>query len=82
MALAFNNDHIIDYHMDALQSVDLAQTYFTDPDYLVFQCWVFTVYLSSDTVNQVEPQAYHYVTFFLGGWATCPLETHITTLWL
>ena len=33
MALLFNNDQIIYYHMDALWSMILAQMFFAYPDY-------------------------------------------------
>ena len=57
MALMFNDDHLMYYHMD-VQSVGLAQTYFTHLDYLVVQCWVQATYLSADTINQIGPQTY------------------------
>ena len=37
MALAFNDNHIIYYHMDVQWSIELIQTYFTNPNYLVVQ---------------------------------------------
>ena len=38
MALAFNNDHTIYYHIYATWSVELVWTYFGHPHYLVVQC--------------------------------------------
>ena len=35
MALMFNDDHIIYYHMDATHSFGLVQNYFTHPNYSV-----------------------------------------------
>ena len=61
MALAFNTDHTVYYHMDALWSMGLAWTYFTHPAYVFIQCRVCTTYLSPDNINQMEPQTYHYV---------------------
>ena len=61
MALAFNNEHIVYYHMDALWSMALMQTNFTHPDYLGVQCLVHTTYLSPDTITQPGPQNYGYV---------------------
>ena len=64
--LAFNNDQIIYHYTDATWSVDMAQTYFVHPDYLVVQSWVHATYLFHNIVNQMGPQMYHYVKFFLG----------------
>ena len=50
--------------MDALQSMGLVQTYFTHPDYLVVQCWLYTTYLSPDTIKQMGSQTYRYGKFF------------------
>ena len=58
MALAFNYNHIIYYHKDVQWSVGLAQTYVTNPAYLVVQCWVYATFLLSDTVNQTESHFY------------------------
>ena len=44
MALDFNNNHIIYYHMDAQQSIWLAQTYFASPDYLAVQDWIHATF--------------------------------------
>ena len=66
MGVLYNNNHIIFYHIDALQAVGLAWTYFTYPDYLVVQCWVYVTYLSPDTINQMGPHTYHYVKFLEG----------------
>ena len=35
MALLFNNNHKISYHMDAQWSIGFAWIYFTNPDYSV-----------------------------------------------
>ena len=66
MVLAFNNDHIIYYHMVALWSVGLSQIYFAHPDYMVVQCQVCTTYLSPDTVKHTGPPTFHDVNFFMG----------------
>ena len=47
------NNYIIYFYIDATQSLGLAQTYFTNLDYMVVQCWVKTIYLSPDTVNSM-----------------------------
>ena len=70
MALAFNNDHTVYCHMDALCSVGLAQTYFTHPDSLVVQSWVHITYLLPDTISQTGPQTYCCVKLF-EGWVGC-----------
>ena len=44
MAVAFNNNHFIYYHMDAQLSVGLGWTYFASPDYLVVQYWVHSMF--------------------------------------
>ena len=51
MAMAFNIDHVMHYHIGALWSVGFVHTCFTHSDYLVVQCWVHTAYLSADTIN-------------------------------
>ena len=66
MQLEPNNTHIIYCHIDATQPVGLAQTYFTYPDYLVIQGWIWTADLYPDTINQTGPFVYHYVKFFPG----------------
>ena len=66
MDLAFNSEHIIYDQRDATWSVSMVQTYFTHSDNLVVQRWVCATYLSSNTINQTGPQAYHYVQFFAG----------------
>ena len=36
VTLAFNDNHIIYYYMDAQQSIGLVQAYFPSPDYFIF----------------------------------------------
>ena len=70
MSLAFNSEHIIYYHMDAIWSVGLAWTYLAHPNYLVCQmlgpCHLFISWYS-------EPNRASDLSFFLcsllGGWA-------------
>ena len=42
----------------------LAQTHYTNPDYVVVKCWTNTSCLFPDIANQTGPLAYHYVQFF------------------
>ena len=72
MTLAFNNDHIIYYQMDALQSMGLALTYFTHPDYFVVHWWVH------DTINQTGFYTYYCVKFFKGRVGYAPLGSQCT----
>ena len=65
--------------MDAQWSIGLAETYFTNPDYLVVQCRV-NAFLSPDTVNQTEPHVYHYTKFFEGVVGYMPLGFSCTRL--
>ena len=44
MALAFNNNHIIYYHMDAQFSRRSAWTYFTGPDYSAAPDWIHATF--------------------------------------
>ena len=84
MALTLNINDTMYYHRDVQQSMGLAQTYFTNPDYLVLQCWVCAIYIytyiyiyiSPDTINQTEPQTFHYTKFFEGavGYASLVLN--------
>ena len=46
MAPAFHDSHITYYHMDVQWSTGLAQTYFTNPDYSIVQCWVHAIFIS------------------------------------
>ena len=70
MALDFDDSHIIYYHIEAQWSRVFAQTYFTNPDYLVVQCWIHSSFLSPDKINQTEPHV-QWVTLL---WAS--LQTH------
>ena len=67
MALAYNDNHIIYYHMDAQQSVGLGRTYFTSPDYLVVQCLVCYTFFHPDTMNPRGSHVYHCTKFSQGG---------------
>ena len=82
MALVFNNDHIVYYHMDSLQSMDLAWPYFTHPDY-----WL----------SNVGSTPIIYLLILLTKWGLIPIATltslmdgqaihllalHVITLWL
>ena len=78
MALELNNALTIYYQMDAIWSVGLVLTYFAHPDYLVIQDWIHATCLYPYTINQSGPHVYHYVMFFLGGWATCLWMSHVT----
>ena len=70
MALAFNNNYIIYYHMDAQWSIGLAQTYFSSPDYSVVQDWIHATFLTPDTINQTQSPVYHYTKFLMVWWVT------------
>ena len=63
MALAFNDNYIIYRHMDTQCSIGSAQTYFTSPDYLVFQFWVCDSFFGPDTINPTELKVYHCAKF-------------------
>ena len=63
ISLAFNDNHIIYDHMDVQWSIEFAQTYFTNPAYLVFQYWVHAAFYLPGTVNQTEIHACHYIRF-------------------
>ena len=64
--LQCNNIHIIYYHMDTTQSVGLAWTFFTHPDYLVIQVVIHATCSYLDTINKTGPHVYHCVTSFPG----------------
>ena len=66
MVLAFNNNHIIYYHMDAQQSIGLGQTYFTSSDCLVVQFLVCSLFFHLDTINPTGPHVYQYSKIFGG----------------
>ena len=72
MALTFNNDHIIYYHMDDMWPVGFGALFCSS---LLFGqvMLVHTTYLSPDTVNQMGPQIYCIVKFFLGREGYTPL---------
>ena len=72
MALTFNSNHIVYYHMDTQHSIGLAQTYFASLHYLVVQCWVHSTFFHPDMIYPTEPNTYHYTKFFEGvvGYAT------------
>ena len=64
MSLAFNDNHIIYYHIDAQWSIDLGQIYFARPDCLSVQCWVHSTFFHSNIINPTEPNIYHYTKLF------------------
>ena len=59
--------------MDALWSMGLVQTYFAHSDYLGIYHELHTTYLSTDTINQIEPRTHHCVKFFVGRVGYTPL---------
>ena len=63
MALLVNDVHTIYYHMNALKSVGLAQSYVSHSDYLVVWCWVCAV-MFPDSVTPWEPHVFHFVKVF------------------
>ena len=79
MVVAFDDNHIIYYHMDVQQSTGLVWTYFMNPDYLVVQCLVCVAFLFPDMINQIEPHVYHYTKFLMVKWVT-PLGLPCTKL--
>ena len=80
MDLAFNGNQIIYYHMHVQWSTDLAQTYFTSPDYFAVQCWIHAAFLSPHRVNHTEAHVYHYTKFFEGAVNYMPLGLPCTRL--
>ena len=54
MALAFNNNHITCYDMNAQWTTGFAQTYFANTDYMVVQGWIHATFLSPNIINQTE----------------------------
>ena len=64
--------------MDVQHSIELAQTYFTNPHYLVVHFWDHATFLSPDTVNQTEPHIYHYTTFLEGVVGNMPSDLPCT----
>ena len=62
MVMLMNNAHIICHPMDASQSVGLAWSYFSNPDYLVVHSYFHTA---------GGPNIFHCSQFFPGGWVTC-----------
>ena len=66
IALAFNNNHIICYHMDMQWSVGLRWCYFVSPDYVVVQCWVHSTFFHPDTINPMGLPIYCYTMFLEG----------------
>ena len=79
MALVFNNDHIIFYHIYAIWSGGLAQNHFAHPDYLVILCCVHATYISPDDINQTGPHTYHYATVLKGEWDIHLSALHVMT---
>ena len=63
MVLAFNANHIINYHLYAQQSTHLAWTYFTNLGHMFFQCWVCAAYSSPNKISHTETHVYHYTKF-------------------
>ena len=63
MAFAFNNNHIINIHMDVQQSIGFAKAYFTRTDHLVSQDWICASFLSQDTINPTDPMYTITLTF-------------------
>ena len=66
MALLMNDAHIINYAMGALQSVGLAQIYFSHPEYLVVQFLIHAVVLFPDCVTPKGLHVFHFVKVFFG----------------
>ena len=55
--------HIIYYHMNAFQSVVLACSYISHPNYLVVQCWISAVVLFPDLINLKGDMFYIFEVF-------------------
>ena len=78
MALLMNDAHIFYHHIDALQSVSLAQSYFSHPEYLLVRYWVCAAVLFQYSINTF----FILLKFSLGWWVTC-MRVHLVTIsWL
>ena len=58
VALAFNDNHIIYYHMDLQWSTGLEWTYITNLDCLVVQCWVSATFYLLTQLTKTEVHVY------------------------
>ena len=59
-ALAFNNKHILYYHMSAKGSIGLGQSYFACPDYLVAHCLLHSTFFDPETINPTGLYVYGF----------------------
>ena len=67
MALHMKSAYIIYHHMDAALSVGWAQSYFTNPDYIFIQHWVYTTISFLDSITLRIPQINCFIKFFPSG---------------
>ena len=82
MALGFNNEQVIYYHMVAIQSVGLVWTYFAHPDFLVINVGSVPHIYPLILLSKWDLTPIIMLSSLRGGWlyASCSLCNHIMVI--
>ena len=64
IALYFDDQYILYYHMETHQSSVMGYRYFQSPEYLVGQEWIRAILLYPTNIQLASPNVHHYAKFF------------------